>query len=207
MLRNKNGRLTPAANYAAGDAVRTITPIYNKFREQGWTHEDVYYLLSTAAHELVMDEALRGDLRPVLDTNSTPADKYLAETKAENIDPIELFFKLRDNVVYPYFDGFEDGYVVYALEDYRDYYWELPFGEGREGEVHYAETIEDLKDKEAGNYYVNDIYTQRFYNKWVWRGKDYTMIFCDTHTDGNKFFGVYSNNKEIREEHKNEEQE
>lgn len=206
MLRNEKGRLTPAASQAGHEAVRDLTTIYAKFRQQGWTHEDVYYLLSTAAHSLVLEETLRGDLRHLLDANQTSADKYLAETKAENIDPIELFFKLRDNVVYPYFDGFEDGYVVYALEDYRDYYWELPFGEGREGEVHYAETIEDLKDKEAGNYYVNDIYTQRFYSKWVWRGKDYTMIFCDTHTDGNKFFGVYSNDKEIKEEHKNEEQ-
>ena len=63
MLRNKKGRLTPAANQAAGEAVKAITPIYNKFREQGWTHEDVYYLISTAAHELVMDEALSGKLR------------------------------------------------------------------------------------------------------------------------------------------------
>ena len=63
MLRNEKGRLTLAANQAAGEAVRAITPIYNKFREQGWTHEDVYYLLSTAAHELVMDEALSGKLR------------------------------------------------------------------------------------------------------------------------------------------------
>ena len=45
---------------------------------------------------------------------------------------------------------------------------------------------------------VNDIYTQRFYDKWVWRGKDYTMIFCDTHTDGNKFFGIYDNKKEVK---------
>lgn len=207
MLRNEKGRLTPAGNQAGHDAVRDLAKIYAKFRQQGWSHEDVYYLLSTAAHVLVLEETQRGDLKHLLDANQTPVDKYLAETKAENIDPIELFFKLRDNVVYPYFDGFEDGYVVYALEDYRDYYWELPFGEGREGEVHYAETIEDLKDKEAGNYYVNDIYTQRFYDKWVWRGKDYTMIFCDTHTDGNKFFGVYSNDKEIKGEHENEGQE
>ena len=118
------------------------------------------------------------------------------EAKENQIDIIDLFFKLREQV-YKHFDFVED-WVVYALEDYRDYYWELPYGEGLEGEVHYAETIEDLKDKEAGHYYCNDIYTQRFYDKWVYRAEDYTFIFCDTHVDGNKFFGIYDNKKEVK---------
>lgn len=47
--------------------------------------------------------------------------------------------------------------------------------------------------------YSNEIYTQRFLPKWVYRGKDYTMICVDTHTDGNKFLQIFDNSKEIRE--------
>lgn len=125
-------------------------------------------------------------------------DKITEGQDPKNVDLIPAFFKLRE-LLYDYF-GFVEDWVIYAFEDYTDYYWELPFGEGMEGEVHYAETIEDLKDKEAGHYYCNDIYTQRFYPKWVYRGEEYTMIFCDTHVDGNKFFGIYKNSLEIKDE-------
>lgn len=49
-----------------------------------------------------------------------------------------------------------------------------------------------------GNYYVDEIYAQRFYEKWVYRGNEFTMIFVDTHMDGNKFFAVFSNDKEVK---------
>lgn len=198
-LRNENGKLTVQGNKDIRNMHCELAPIFEKYREAGYSKEEVFYMISSLANQFIMEEALTGHVsKPKLE-EETPADRYLAEKQAEDIDLIELFFKLRDNVVYPYFDGFEDGYVVYALEDYRNYYWHLPYGEGCEGEVHYAETVKDLFDKDAGHYYVNDIYTQRFYDKWVWRGEKYTMIFCDTHTDGNKFFGVYSNDKEIKE--------
>ena len=143
-----------------------------------------------------MDEALSGKLRTTTKDDLSEVEVKLEEAKENQVDIIDLFFKLRAQV-YKHFDFVED-WVVYALEDYRDYYWELPYGEDLEGEVHYAETIEDLKDKEAGQYYCNDIYTQRFYDRWVYRAEDYTFIFCDTHTDGNKFFGIYDNKKEVK---------
>ena len=44
-----------------------------------------------------------------------------------------------------------------------------------------------LEEFENGDTYSDEIYTQRFLPKWVYRGKDYTMILIDIHTDGNRF--------------------
>ena len=48
-----------------------------------------------------------------------------------------------------------------------------------------------------GDYYESEIYTQRFYEKHVYRGNELTLIFVDTHVDGNKFFAIFSNEKEL----------
>jgi hypothetical protein len=48
----------------------------------------------------------------------------------------------------------------------------------------------------TGDYYQNDIYTNRFLPKWVYRGPEYTMIVVDTHTDGNQLLQVFANDKE-----------
>ena len=88
--------------------------------------------------------------------------------------------------------GFVEDWVVYAIEDRTDAFW------SEDGEyIKYAHTIEDFSSD--GNYYEDEIYTQRFYDKWVYRGAELTMIFVDTHTDGNKFFAVYSNSLEVQE--------
>lgn len=89
------------------------------------------------------------------------------------------------------------------MDDKRDYVWYLNAlydekGEVHSGEVRFAETLEDLNDEEKGNYYSNEIYTQRFLPKYVYRTKDYTMISVDTHTDGNKFLQIFDNSKEVK---------
>jgi hypothetical protein len=111
----------------------------------------------------------------------------------ENMDLLDLFFKVRQ-AVYDYF-GFVEDYVVYPIEDYREYYWRI----ADNGEVVAFGAKNDVIYR-TGNHYENTIYTQRFYDKWVYRGEKYTMIFVDTHTDGNKFFGIYDNAKEIKED-------
>jgi len=102
---------------------------------------------------------------------------------------INNYFKqLQD--VYNYF-GFKEDWVVYPLEDLRKYHWRIVNNE----EVQFGAKDDITNDN--GNYFVNEIYKQRFYNKWVYRGEEYTMIIVDTHTDGNKFFGIYDNLKEV----------
>lgn len=58
MLRNPNThRLTPEGNDACSEAVREVRKLYEKLRKH-FNTEEVYYMISTAAHECVMEEAL-----------------------------------------------------------------------------------------------------------------------------------------------------
>ena len=99
------------------------------------------------------------------------------------------------NELFKYFNYVED-WVVIPLDDRREMIWGLTKTE-QTGSVRFAETLNELKNEEAGEYYEDEIYTQRFLPKWVYRGKDYTMICVDTHTDGNKFLAIYTNEKEV----------
>ena len=97
--------------------------------------------------------------------------------------------------LFKYF-GYEEDWCAIPVDDAREYFWEIIGGEGHGGEVKFAETIEKLESD--GDYYCNDIYTQRFLPKWVYRGEAFTMICVDTHTDGNKFLQIFDNAKEIK---------
>lgn len=94
--------------------------------------------------------------------------------------------------LFEYF-GYVEDWAVIPLDDSTMYYWYLD-GEGP-GTVHFADTEAELISQ-SGNYYENEIYTQRHLSKWVYRGKDYTMVVVDTHTDGNKFLQIFDNSKE-----------
>lgn len=87
--------------------------------------------------------------------------------------------------------GFEEDWVVYPIDDCTDCLWEI-----NGNTVKYSETKEGFFSD--GDYYVDDIYTQRFYSKWVYRGENYTMIFCDPHVDGMKWFRIFENSNEIK---------
>lgn len=93
--------------------------------------------------------------------------------------------------IFDYF-GFVEDWVVPPLDDSRKHYWQIV----NDDEVLFGEKDDVIQ--ETGNHYSNEIYKQRFYNKWVYRGKDYTMIMVDTHTDGNKFLSIFDNSKEIK---------
>lgn len=107
---------------------------------------------------------------------------------------LDEYFKLQKEI-YDHF-GYVEDWVVIPLDDARDYYWTIDGGDN--GSVRFADTIEDLDDDDSGNFYWNDIYTQRFLSKWVYRSEDYTMICVNTNTDGNKFLQIFDNSKEIK---------
>jgi len=109
---------------------------------------------------------------------------------------IDDYFKLQKEI-YDHF-GYVEDWVTIPLDDARDYVWKIVGGD--KGSVVFADSIEQLNDEEVGDYYSNEIYTQRFLPKWVYRTEDYTMICVDTHTDGNKFLQVFDNSKEIKDE-------
>jgi len=107
------------------------------------------------------------------------------------------YFKLQKEI-YDYF-GYVEDWVVIPLEDNTEYFWQLNLNKNGTGVVLFAETKEKLLNSD-GDYYSNDIYTQRFLPKWVYPAKDYTMICVDTRTDGNKFLAVFNNEKRIKNE-------
>lgn len=87
--------------------------------------------------------------------------------------------------------GFVEDWVVYPIDDCTDKFWNT------DGEtVYYADSEEEFKTEE-GNFYSDDVYEQRFYDKWVYEGKDFTMIFCDPHVDGMKWFRIFDNTKRM----------
>ena len=94
--------------------------------------------------------------------------------------------------VFAYFKYVENWRVL-PLDDARAYFWKLE-GEGP-GTVKFADTEEELANEE-GQYYENEIFTQRHLSKWVYRGADFTLVAVDTHTDGNKFLQVFANANE-----------
>ena len=102
----------------------------------------------------------------------------------------DSYFKLL-NEIYEYF-GFVEDYVVLPLDDRREYDWEII----DDSEVQFGKREDIVND--TGNYYEDEIYKQRFYDKWIYRGKEFTMIMVDTHTDGNRFLAIFDNSKEIK---------
>ena len=88
--------------------------------------------------------------------------------------------------------GFVEGWVVCPIDDLTDSIWST------DGvTVKFAETIE--KFESDGDYYLDDVYTQCFYDKWIYEGAELTMIFCNPHTDGVQWFRVFDNAKRVAE--------
>lgn len=103
--------------------------------------------------------------------------------------------------IHDYF-GYVEDWVTIPLDDATDMHWRIIGGEGYGGVVQYAESVDELPSDEdsGGEYYENEIYTQRFLPKWVYRASDYTMICVDTHTDGNHYLQIFDNSKEIKDD-------
>jgi len=96
--------------------------------------------------------------------------------------------------LFEYF-GYVENWRAFPVDDARQYFWMLD-GVGP-GTVRFADSKKLLKDEDLGEYYENEIYTQRHLEKWVYIGAEYTMIVVDTHTDGNKFLKIFSNDKRV----------
>lgn len=97
--------------------------------------------------------------------------------------------------------GFKEEWVVCPLDPQLECYWHVD--DKGEGFVRYAETIDNFFS-EDDEYYQDEIYTQRFYSKWVFEGKDFTMVFCNPGVDGMKWFRLFDNKKRIRTLDKNQ---
>lgn len=108
---------------------------------------------------------------------------------------LKEYFALQKQV-HDYF-GYVEDWVTIPLDDATEYYWHLT-GEGHGDFVAYAHEKADLADEDEGECYADQIYTQRFLPKWVYRGEDYTMVCCDPGVDGNKYLRIFDNSKEVK---------
>ena len=99
------------------------------------------------------------------------------------------------NAIYEHV-GFVEDWVVCPLDEQIESYWYV-------GNciVRFSDTIEQFFSD--GDYYEDDIYTQRFYSKWIYEGADFTMVFCDPNVDGMKWFRLFDNKNRIRTLDKN----
>lgn len=92
--------------------------------------------------------------------------------------------------------GFKEDWVVFPISDCTEYFWDIAYDSLYKCEcVRYSETIE--KFNSDGDYYSDIIEQQRFYDKWVYIGKDITMIFCCPGVDGMKYFSFFDNSKRL----------
>lgn len=109
-------------------------------------------------------------------------------------DTINHYFSLQ-NAIFAHV-GYVENWRIFPLVDHRNYLWYID-GSEDDGHVCFAETKPQLEDKQLGNFYQYEIYTQRHLPKWVYRGDIFTVIVVDTHVDGNKILMLLDNAKEV----------
>lgn len=113
---------------------------------------------------------------------------------------LDEYFAMQKKI-YEYF-GYVEDWVVIPLDDSREFYWHLTgyklyFSKEKDFYV-LSSTEEGIFDDDI-EYYSNEVYTQRFLDRYVYCGEEYTMICVDTGTDGNKFLQIFDNAKEIKD--------
>lgn len=96
--------------------------------------------------------------------------------------------------LFAYF-GYKEDWQVIPVDDGRKFYWSIS-GEGQGSVVRFGETVKILHSEDG--YYENEIYCYHHLPKWVYQGKEYTLIVVDTHTDGNKFLQIFDNSKKVK---------
>jgi len=122
--------------------------------------------------------------------------------RRSKMDLIQAYFDLQEQV-YKHF-GYVEDWVNIPLVDERDKYWILHEDKNDDGKT-YGGSIDYYDTPLAdgygapGDYYNASIYTQRFLPKWVYRAEDYTMVCMNTHTDGNRYIGIFDNTKEQKD--------
>lgn len=89
--------------------------------------------------------------------------------------------------------GLTEDWVVCPIDSKIDMFWSVDTDQ-----VKYAETLSQF-ESENGDYYVDQIYFNRFYPQHVYRGEQYTLIFCDSGVDGMEWWRIFDNNKEVKD--------
>ena len=91
--------------------------------------------------------------------------------------------------------GFKEDYVFYPIDDQTDKIWEV---DEENKIVKFADSVAQFHSD--GDHYEDVMYTQRFYQKWVYAGKELTLVFGDSGVDGMKYFRIFLNSNHIKEQ-------
>lgn len=92
--------------------------------------------------------------------------------------------------------GYVEDWRALPFDDRRGFWWWLS-GEGSGDRVVFGEPGDVAAQLALGDYYYNEIYTQRFLPRWVYRAETHTMVCVDTNVDGNKLLAIFDNAKLI----------
>lgn len=109
-------------------------------------------------------------------------------------EKLNTYFAMREAIFKDF--GYIEDWRVLPLDDSREMFWKLD-GTGP-GEVTFAESIEALEEEDDERTYSNLIYTNCHLSKWVYEGKELTMICVDTQTDGNQFLQIFRNKNRVQ---------
>ena len=67
------------------------------------------------------------------------------------MDQLDKYFEQQQEI-YDYF-GYVEDWVVIPIGDSREYFWRIVGGEEHGGEVHFANSVEELTRDDDGHYY------------------------------------------------------
>lgn len=99
-------------------------------------------------------------------------------------DIIDNFNKSQEDL-FNYF-GIRQGWKVYSISDDRKYVWRID-----DNLVLFADSKYEL-ETESGNVFSNEII-----NKQIYRKEKYTAILSDPRSDGNQWYSIFDNSKEL----------
>jgi hypothetical protein len=105
-------------------------------------------------------------------------------------DIINEYFDLQKKIHAAF--GYKEDWKVIPLKDHRADYWLL-----KDDEVIYSDVKEAVEGDNEDNLYSSEIYTQRFLPKYIYRHWKFTLVCMDTRVDGNKWLGIFDNEKEL----------
>lgn len=90
--------------------------------------------------------------------------------------------------------GYTEDWKVHPLEDMREVWWAVS---PDKSEVHFFYKKDDINL--YNKLYSHEIGHDRFLPKYIYEGsgeaEGYTMILCDTHTDGNVLLCIFDDKK------------
>jgi len=100
--------------------------------------------------------------------------------------------------------GYVEDWRSLSLEDSREMFWAVDDFERRwcryspvKEDLEYYVKTGDYSGPGADHLFEDEIYTNRHLPKWVYRGPEFTLVCCDTQSDGNQFLRIFRNDMEV----------